>query len=81
MTLAVQRVRQLVSIPVGVNVLRNDGKSAMAIALCTGAQFIRVNVLAGAMVTDQGLIEGIAYELLRYRRMLGATSKFLPMFW
>jgi membrane complex biogenesis BtpA family protein len=75
MTLAVQRVRQLVSIPVGVNVLRNDGKSAMAIALCTGAQFIRVNVLAGAMVTDQGLIEGIAYELLRYRRMLGGDIK------
>ncbi|MFN3927434.1 MAG: photosystem I biogenesis protein BtpA [Pseudanabaenaceae cyanobacterium] len=72
MTLAVQRIKQLVDIPIGVNVLRNDGKSAMAIASCTGAQFIRVNVLAGGMVTDQGVIEGIAYELLRYRRELGS---------
>jgi membrane complex biogenesis BtpA family protein len=75
MTLAVQRVRQLVTIPVGINVLRNDGKSAMAIACCTGAEFIRVNVLAGAMITDQGVIEGIAYELLRYRRSLGSDVK------
>jgi membrane complex biogenesis BtpA family protein len=75
MTLAVHRVKQMVNLPVGVNVLRNDGKSAMAIASCTGAQFIRVNVLAGGMVTDQGIIEGIAYELLRYRRDLGSEVR------
>jgi membrane complex biogenesis BtpA family protein len=36
-------------------------------AVCGGA-FIRVNVLTGAMLTDQGLIEGNAYETLRYRQ-------------
>jgi membrane complex biogenesis BtpA family protein len=77
MTLAVQRVKQMVSLPVGINVLRNDGRSAMAIASCTGAQFIRVNVLSGGMVTDQGVIEGIAYELLRYRRELGSEVQIL----
>lgn len=72
MTLIVQRVMNLVMLPVGLNVLRNDGRSALAIASCVNAQFIRVNVLTGVMATDQGLIEGQAHELMRYRRELGS---------
>ena len=60
--------------PLGVNVLRNDGGSALAIAAAIGASFIRVNVLTGARVTDQGVIQGIAHELLRLRRDLGAED-------
>jgi uncharacterized protein len=75
MTAIVSRLMDLVAIPVGVNVLRNDSLSAMAIASCTGAKFIRVNVLAGVMATDQGIIEGCAHDLLRYRRELGADVK------
>ncbi len=77
MTTIVSRLMQLVSIPIGINVLRNDSLSAMAIASCTGAAFIRVNVLSGVMATDQGLIEGCAYELLRYRRELGSNVKIM----
>lgn len=72
MTAIVQRLLNLVMLPVGINVLRNDAKSAMAIASTCGCQFIRVNVLTGVMATDQGLIEGNAWELLRYRRELGS---------
>ena len=75
MSLIVHRVKQMVGIPVGINVLRNDGHSALAIASCVGAQFIRVNVLMGVMATDQGIIEGDAYKLLRYRRELGSDVK------
>ncbi|OYE05991.1 photosystem I biogenesis protein BtpA [Nostoc sp. 'Peltigera membranacea cyanobiont' 232] len=77
MTIVVQRIQNLVTLPIGLNVLRNDGKSAMAIASCVQAQFIRVNVLTGVMATDQGLIEGEAYQLLRYRRELGSDVKIL----
>ncbi len=77
MSLIVQRIMTLVPLPVGINVLRNDAKSAMAIATCVGAQFIRVNVLTGVMATDQGLIEGQAHQLLRYRRELGSDVKIL----
>ena len=77
MSLIVHRLQQLVAVPVGINVLRNDARSAMAIATCVNAQFIRVNVLTGVMATDQGLIEGCAYELLRYRRELGSEVKIL----
>ncbi len=71
MTVVVRKLMGLVSLPIGLNVLRNDARSAMAIAAATGAQFVRVNVLTGVMATDQGMIEGCAYELLRYRRELG----------
>jgi hypothetical protein len=52
---------------IGVNVLRNDAMSALGIAAATGTAFIRVNVHSGAMLTDQGLIEGNAHQSVRYR--------------
>jgi membrane complex biogenesis BtpA family protein len=59
-------------LPLGINVLRNDARGALGVAVAVGAAFIRVNVLAGAVITDQGLIEGDAYGLLRARRALSA---------
>ncbi len=70
MTLIVDRIMSLVMLPVGINVLRNDAQSALAIAACLEASFIRVNVYTGIMATDQGLIEGKAHQLQRYRREL-----------
>lgn len=58
----------------GINVLRNDAESALAIAVATGASFVRVNVHTGARVTDQGIIQGDAASTLRLRRALGAES-------
>lgn len=67
MAAAGRAIRQAVNLPIGFNVLRNDARAALALcAVCDGA-FIRVNVHTGAMLTDQGLIEGNAYETLRYR--------------
>lgn len=57
---------------VGVNLLRNDARGAMGAAAAARAGFIRVNVHVGAMVTDQGLLQGDAHQTLRYRRELGA---------
>ena len=77
MTLIVDRLMDLVALPMGINVLRNDASSAMAIASCVNAQFIRVNVLTGVMATDRGIIEGNAHQLLRYRRELGSEVAIL----
>ncbi len=60
---------------VGVNCLRNDGVSAVGVAAAAGAAFVRVNVLIGAYVTDQGLIEGEAADLARYRRAIGFSGE------
>jgi membrane complex biogenesis BtpA family protein len=58
-------------VPVGINVLRNDVASALGAAAASGASFVRANVLAGVVATDQGVIEGQAARWLRYRRQLG----------
>jgi membrane complex biogenesis BtpA family protein len=75
MTVVIQKLMHMVTLPIGINVLRNDARSAFAIAACVQAQFIRVNVWTGIMATDQGMIEGRAHELLRYRRELGCDVK------
>jgi membrane complex biogenesis BtpA family protein len=62
--------RAFPGLPLGVNVLRNDASAALAIARASGARFIRVNVHAGAVVTDQGLLQGQAHRTLRLRRLL-----------
>ncbi len=67
-------LRRALDAPVGVNVLRNDGRSALAVALAADAQFIRVNILCGARVTDQGIVQGIAHQLLRDRMRLSAQQ-------
>ena len=74
LALVAKRIQSVSDLPLGINVLRNDGLSALAIAATVGAAFIRVNVYTGAMVTDQGLIEGQAHDLLIYRRQLGAQK-------
>ncbi len=51
----------------GINVLRNDAAGALAIAAATGASFVRVNVLSGARLTDQGIVEGRAADVMRLR--------------
>lgn len=74
MSRVIGEIGRVVTIPFGVNALRSDGLSALAIAVATGAAFIRINVHTGAMLTDQGLIEGDAGAVLRRRRELGADG-------
>ena len=70
MTRVIADVVRGVALPFGVNVLRNDAASALAIAAATGASFIRVNVHVGSMLTDQGIIEGEAAATLRLRAVV-----------
>jgi membrane complex biogenesis BtpA family protein len=69
-TRVVQYCKTNFDIPIGINVLRNDWEAALSIAAATDASFIRINILSGAFATDQGIIEGNAYECLRFRRQL-----------
>jgi membrane complex biogenesis BtpA family protein len=57
-------VAENTSLPLGINVLRSDALSAVAVAAAVGARFIRVNVHVGAAATDQGIIQGNARETL-----------------
>ena len=68
MAAAGRAVGAAVNLPLGFNVLRNDARAALALCAACRGSFIRVNVLTGAMLTAQGVIEGDAYETLRYRQ-------------
>ena len=70
MAAAGRAIREAVKLPIGFNVLRNDACAALALCAVCGGAFVRINVHTGAMLTDQGLIEGNAYETLRYRQRL-----------
>jgi membrane complex biogenesis BtpA family protein len=63
-------VGEAAALPLGINALRNDARSAIGIAAAVGAAFVRINVHAGVVVTDQGLIEGRPAETLRERARL-----------
>jgi membrane complex biogenesis BtpA family protein len=75
MAAAGRAIRQAVKLPIGFNVLRNDARAGLALCAVCGGEFIRVNVHCGAMLTDQGLIEGNAYETLRYRERISPGTQ------
>ena len=75
MAIVAAEVRRAVRLAVGVNVLKNDARAALAVAAAAGASFVRVNVHVGAVVADQGVIQGDAYGTLRYRRLLGSDTR------
>ncbi|NWF29766.1 BtpA/SgcQ family protein [Streptomyces sp. PKU-EA00015] len=67
-----REVVRMSTVPTGVAVLRNDASAALAVATATGADFIRVNVHVGAVLSEQGLLTGRSHETLRLRRALGS---------
>ncbi|MFN8178541.1 MAG: BtpA/SgcQ family protein [bacterium] len=73
MTLIARELRRDHNVPLGVNVLRNDAEAALSIAEVVGCDFIRVNVHVGAVVADQGILEGRARETLVLKKELGST--------
>jgi membrane complex biogenesis BtpA family protein len=75
MAVAGRAVREAVKLPIGFNVLRNDACTALALCAACGGNFIRVNVHSGAMLTDQGIIEGDAHNTLRYQRQICPTAQ------
>src|SRR5688572_13402670 len=60
--------------PVGIQILAGANIEAMAVAHAAGLDFIRAEGYAYAHVADEGLIQASAAQLLRYRRMIGATQ-------
>jgi uncharacterized protein len=69
--------REFPRMRLGLNVLKNDARAALGVAAAVGAEFIRVNVHAGAVLADQGVVQSDAYGTLRDRRLLGVDVAIL----
>jgi len=67
-------VRRLAGLPMGIQVLAGANQEALAVAHACSAAFIRVEGYVFAHVADEGLIEGCAGTLLRYRKAIGAEG-------
>ena len=72
MAVVADRLRREFGAPMGINVLANAPVPAFAVAVASGASFIRVNQWANAYVANEGFMEGRAAEALRFRSMLRA---------
>lgn len=70
LTAIARDIVKIVNVPIGVNVLRNDAQAAIAIATAVEAQYIRVNVHMNAVVSEQGIIQGLSHQTLRLRKNL-----------
>jgi hypothetical protein len=69
-----REVRRACRLPLGVQLLAAANREALAVAHACGAAFVRVEGFVFAHVADEGLIQGCAGELLRYRRAIGAEA-------
>jgi len=77
LAVAADHLCRAVALPIGINALRNDARAALGVAAVVGATFIRVNVHVGAAATDQGILEGSAWDTLTYRKQLGRRIAIL----
>ena len=64
--------------PVGLHVLFQGNKTALAIAQAAGCDFIRAEGWTHAHVSDKGIAEASAGAVLRYRHRIGAHH--IPVF-
>ncbi len=74
MTLIARQIIEEIKLPVGICVLFNDYKAALAIAKATGASFVRIPVFTEAVVAACGIIEGKPYEVISYGKQIGAEN-------
>ncbi len=74
MSVIAWEIRKETGLPLGINVLRNDAKAAIAIAKAVGADFVRVNQFFYASLSPEGLLEGNAGEVLRFKRAIECNA-------
>ena len=75
MSVIAWEVKRETGIPIGINVLRNDPFSALAIAKAVNADFVRVNQLYFPSISPEGFLEGKAGEVMRYKRFIDCKAK------
>lgn len=72
MTAVACAIKQKLSIPLGIQILAGANKAALAVALASGAGFIRSEGFVFGHLADEGMMNSDAGELLRYRKQIGA---------
>jgi membrane complex biogenesis BtpA family protein len=74
MTRVTAEIIRLSDTPVGVNLLENDSAAMLAVAAATGADFVRIKIYVGGMMTPFGVELGQAHTAVKVRNQLNAAS-------
>lgn len=72
MAVVAAEVARTVGVPLGINCLANAVDRALAVAAAARAQFVRSNQWVNAYVANEGIVEGRAGMMTRYRHAIGA---------
>lgn len=73
LTAVTRELSRSLSIPVGVNVLRNDPLAALSAAYAGGGRFVRVNAFCEPRVSGEGLLQPAAAMVADIREKLDRT--------
>ncbi len=73
-TALIERLRQEIKLPFGINVLWNDFKASLSIAKVSGGSFVRIPVFVDEVETAYGRVKGKPREVLEYKRRIKAES-------
>lgn len=77
LTVATQKVVEAVRVPVGVDAAFCDYEADFAIAVATGARFVRIPVFVDTVEFYGGFITPCARDCVLYRKALGAVDVLL----
>jgi hypothetical protein len=65
-------IRNVIKLPIGIQILAGANKEALAVANACNLDFIRAEGFVFGHLADEGLMESDAGELLRYRKQIVA---------
>jgi len=74
MTAIACEIKNNISLPVGVQILSGANKQALAVAKAANLDFIRAEGFVFSHISDEGLMNSDAGELLRYRQQIDAQN-------
>ncbi|MEK7441387.1 MAG: BtpA/SgcQ family protein [Chloroflexota bacterium] len=72
MAIIARAVKDVVTVPCGIQILAGANIEAMAVAHAANLDFIRAEGFVFAHIADEGFIQSSAASLLRYRKQIGA---------
>lgn len=74
LAVVVTRVKEEVSIPIGIDAAFNDYEASLTIAKATGASFVRLPVFVDTVIAHTGIISPCAREAVYYRNRIDAND-------
>ncbi len=67
-------VRQVTTLPLGIQILAGANQAALSVAQASDFQFMRAEGFVFGHMADEGLLQSDAGELLRFRKQIGAEQ-------